>query len=164
MPRIKPNVLASPFADREAYRQYLYQVYWKEQEPTEQVFAIAAKLKAKILDGWRSPPRETFVTTFDRLVEMAAKEKIEIDGEFSEILMAAVDYRIEQILGGFRVGDRVTHADIWHARGADAGTIVEIDNKELVVWWDSSGDKQIAKAFRSYEPQNLKLIGEPDRI
>lgn len=59
------------------------------------------------------------------------------------------------------VGDRVTHSDPYHFRGASIG-LVEAVNwiEDLTIYWLNDGDNQRHPAHRSYPPSELKKVSE----
>lgn len=58
----------------------------------------------------------------------------------------------------FNLGDIVTHADIYHTRGASTGAIEAITEQGWYrVFWEEDSDNQITPAFRTYESHELKL-------
>jgi hypothetical protein len=58
----------------------------------------------------------------------------------------------------FSIGDIVTHAEIYHRRGASKGAIKLITAQGWYqVWWEEDGDFQIHPAARTFEFSELKL-------
>jgi hypothetical protein len=61
------------------------------------------------------------------------------------------------------VGDRVTHENEYHVRGASIGAIesVNLDNRDEIfgyrVWWEEDGEDQIHPFSRTYDRHELKL-------
>jgi cell division protein ZapA (FtsZ GTPase activity inhibitor) len=63
------------------------------------------------------------------------------------------------VASAFKIGDRVTHSDVYHFRGNQHGTVEGFnDFGEVIIRWLEDGDNQKAAAHRSHPEKNLRMV------